>query len=120
MHAVPSRFVDQSGHYENRFPFIRNRSSWFQFARVGLIVAISGLLIVTPVSANDKPSGVEEEENWLNSKGFELDKLMVMLADPVMRDLVCQLANNRLSPRQLARSVGLQKTRDLLPRIEQL
>ena len=89
-----------------------------------LLIAISTIALGPPVlvktaAAEDVPN-VGDEPDWLKLKGFELDKLMAMLTDPAMRDLVCQLANNKFSPGTLAQVGGFQKTRDLLSRIEQL
>ena len=86
---------------------------------IGLIVALEASVTINTAVAENEPSA-SDEPDWLKLKGFELDRLIVMLADPVMRDLVCHLANNSSPPRSLAHTVGLRKTRDLLPRIEQL
>ena len=83
------------------------------------IFALGAVDMVTTATAEDAPNE-SGEPNWLELKGFELDKLIVMLADPAMRDLVCQLANDRNSPGTFSQSGGFNKIPNLLSRIDQL
>ena len=80
-----------------------------------LVLALALLLSVTPVAAGEGlPAGASGP-----SMAAEFDRLVAMLSDDVLRDLVCRLSYQGYTPRSLSKALHLPETQ-IMRRVDTL
>ena len=68
------------------------------------VLALAVLAVVTPAEGGEAPSGDFRCPHCLP---MEIDRLVVLLGDEALRDMVCRLSSARYTPGRLGMAVGL-------------
>ncbi len=69
------------------------------------MIALAIVLATVPVRAADSHAG--QEPDCVYCLAMEIDRLVVLLADPVLKDLVCRLSTERYTPENLSSAMGI-------------
>ena len=87
--------------------------------RITYLVAIVAILLnVAPTGAAELPHRHDDNKSCTLCEFTSLDKLMMLLADDILRDVVCRVSSQAFEAGTLAKAIGKTDTAGILRRIE--